>query len=416
MKIKVLFLLLILFQLLNAQNLTLEEAITKTIEHHPDVKQFMLRIQQAKKGYNIAKADKRPQVNFTATYNPTQTYTLPMNGSFNTVDDNGWSIGITLRKKIWDFEKTSSLIDASKIDEDISKLSLDEVKTLLAYKVKSLYKLLIVQRDAIKAREKDFETKEAFYSQAEALVKQGLKTKADSYRFRSSLYVAKESLVTAKATFDKAKISLSLYTGISISDNVILENNILSNSELIDNDIRKEVLLTNSKIKKDKLTIEKSKLLHKSAKKGKYGSIDVVSSYSRIDTLNSYNSHYIGVSYSVPIYSGGKIKAQEQQAQIGYQIAKEQQSSDILALKEELDTLLIDIKRYDATIEAREAQLISSKSTQRVIEARYKEGLATYIEVLDNITLVLNAKLALLQAYYSKSLAYDRVEYLKGKL
>ena len=87
-----------------------------------------------------------------------------------------------------------------------------------------------------------------------------------------------------------------------------------------------------------------------------------------------------------------------------------------LILKEELRSLLIDIKRYSKTIKAKKAQLSSARTTRKVLEARYKEGLTTYIELLDSTTLVLNAKLGLLEAYYSRSLALDRIEYLKGKI
>jgi outer membrane protein TolC len=51
-----------------------------------------------------------------------------------------------------------------------------------------------------------------------------------------------------------------------------------------------------------------------------------------------------------------------------------------------------------------------------VLDGRYKEGLSTYIEVLDASSLVLDAKLGLLEAYYEKTLSIDRIDYLKGKI
>ncbi len=416
MKKTLLIVIFLSLQGLYAQTLTLNEAIVKTLAHHPDVKNFMLRIQQAEQGYNKAYADYLPQIDVSATYSPTQTYVLPVNGTFNTINDTGWNAGITMHKKIWDFAKTASLVDASKKDEDISKLSLEEVKALLAYKVKSLYELLVVQREAIYVRVKDLEAKKALYDQSKALVKQGLKTKADSHRFLSSVYAAEDSVAIAKASFEKAKISLSLYMGVEISSNVKLQSSALKKNASLPKSIEHQILSTNYKVKMDQLNVEKNKLLHQSAKSAHWGSVDVVASHSRFDTLNSYNTDYIGVSYNIPLYSGGRLSAQEQQAKIGYQIAEEQQASDALAIKEELRSLVIDIKRYAKTIKAKKAQLRSAKSAQKVLNARYKEGLATYIEVLDSTTLVLNAQLGVLEAYYSRSLALDRLEYLKGNI
>lgn len=399
-----------------AQTLTLKDSIIKTLAHHPDVKTFILRIQQAEQGYNVAYADYLPQVDLSATYNLTQTYALPVNGIFHTIDDDGWNAGVTLHQKVWDFARTSSLVEASKRDEDISKLSLGEVKALLAYKVKSLYGLLIVQREAIVVREKDLEAKKAFYSQTKALIKQGMNINADADRFLSSAYAAEDNLAIAKAAFEKAKTSLSLYIGEPIQSDVKLQSNTLRKHFSLNKNAESEMLESNYQRKIGRQTVEKNKLLHHATEAAHYGSIDLVASHSRIDTLNSYSSDYVGVSYNVPLYTGGRLTAQEQQAKIGYQIAQEQSASDILSLKEEFRSLLIDIKRYDKTIKAKKSQLISANSTKKVLEARYKEGLVTYIEILDNTTLVLDAKLGALEAYYSRSLAIDRIDYLKGKI
>ena len=406
----------IALQTLSAQTLTLHTAISKTLAHHPDVKTFMLRIQQAEQGYNAAYADYLPQVDLSATYAPTQTFALPVNGQFHTVDEEAWNAGVTVHQKVWDFAKTSSLVAASKIDEDISKLSLEEVKALLAYKVKSLYELLVVQKEAIAVRQKDLEAKKAFYAQSKALVKQGLKTQADASRFLSSVYVAEDTLAIAKASFEKAKMSLSLYTGMTLPDSTTLQAGSIKKHFTSAKSAEREVLAHNYRMQLDRRTVDKNRLLHHASEAAHFGSVDIVASHTRFDTLNSYNSDYVGVSYNLPLYHGGRLTAQEQQAKIGYQIAREQSASTALALTEEFRSLVIDIRRYDKSIRAKKAQLTSARKTRMVLEARYKEGLATYIELLDSTTLVLNAKLGLLEAYYSRSLAIDRIDYLKGKI
>ncbi|WP_295421398.1 TolC family protein [Sulfurovum sp.] len=400
---------------LSAQMLTLKTAIDRTLAYHPDVKTFMLRIRQAEQGYNAAYADYLPQIDLSATYSPTQTFALPQNGVFHTVDKEAWNAGVMLHQKVWDFAKTSSLVEASKIDEDISKLSLEEVRALLAYKVKSLYELLVVQKEAISVRKKDLESKKAFYAQSKALVRQGLKTRADASRFLASVSAAEENLAIAKAAYEKAKMSLSLYMGVSLPENLALQSGTLKKNVRVGKNVEREVLDHNYRVRMDRNTVEKNRLLHQASRSAHFGSIDLVASHTRLDTLNSYNSDYVGVSYNLPLYHGGRLTAQEQQAKIGYQIAQEQRASTALALKEELSGLVIDIRRYDKTIRSKKAQLDSARKTRKVLEARYKEGLATYIELLDSTTLVLNAKLGLLEACYSRSLAIDRIDYLKGK-
>jgi len=400
-----------------AQTLTLQECIDKTIKNHPDIKTFMLKIEQSKKSYKSANADNLPQINLRGGYNITQTYPITLNNTFKTVDDDGWSLGVNLKQKLWDFSKTKYKTEAFKKDEDISKLSLEETKALLALKVKSLYELMVVQQEAIKVRQKDLEAKQSLYEQAKALVKQGLKTKADASRFLSAVYMAKNNLFIAKSLFEKAKRSLSLYMGEDIQDDITLQSETIKKEFDADKYSQDSILKENYGLKIDKLNIEKNSLLHKSSKAAKYGSIDAIASYDRIGVLqDDYDSKTVGLTLNIPLYNGGKLSAEEQKAHIALQLAKEKEASKKIALKDEINGLILDIRKYDNTIKAKNKELISANETRMVIEGRYKVGLATYTEVLDAVSTVLDAKLGVLEAYYLKSLAIDRLKYLKGKI
>ncbi len=401
---------------LYAQTLTMQESIDKTLANHPDIKSFILKIEQSKKDYNAASAAYLPQINLHAAYNPLQTYALPVNGTFHTIEEDGWDVGVNVKQKIWDFAKTSSQIEATKRDEDIAKLSLQDAKALMAYKVKSLYALLVVQKEAIAVRKKDLQTKKAYYAQSEALVKQGLKTKADTSRFLSALYGAKDKLAIAKASYEKTKNTLSLYMAQEINDDVTLQYDFQKSANLFESSTEKKILEKNYQLQIDTQNIEKNRLLHKVARASRYGSLDAVASYNHLDTLNSYDSKLVGLTLNIPLYSGGKTTAQTQKAQVALQLAKEKKASKVLALKDEIHALLIDIKRYALTIKAKEAQEKAAHEAKNILEARYKAGLATYIEVLDAMSLLLDARLGVLEAYYARSLAINRIQYLKGNI
>jgi len=401
---------------LSAQTLSLDECIDKTLKNHPDIKTFALKVKQSKSAYKSEFSAYLPQINLLANYNAVQTYVFPQNGSFHTVDDDGWSTGAYLKQKIYDFSLTSSKVEASKLDESIAKLSLKELKALLAYKVASLYELMVVQKEALMVRQKDLETKEAYYKQAVALMQQGLKTQADASRFLSSVYIAKDNLQSAKTAYEKAKTTLALYMGEKIDDDVTLDKSVLKTTLKDKANVEQEVLANNYALSITSENIEKNILLHKAKKASHYGSIDAVASYTHLDTLNSYDAKNAGVVLSIPLYSGGKISAEAQKAKISAQIAQQQYASKELELKEKVNSLLLDIKQYDKTIEAKKAQLDAAKATKKVLDGRYKEGLSTYIEVLDATSMVLNAKLGLLQAYYLRSQAIHNIEYLKGKI
>ena len=412
------FMLLLMFLSLQAQLLTQEEAIAKAMAYHPDIKRFIYQVTSTKESVKATRSDYLPQVGFNAEYDPTRTYVLPQNGQFNTIQSDGWQAGVVVNQKIWDFGKTGSAIDSSKVDTKIAELSLSDAKALLAYNVKQQYALMVVQHKAVIVRKKDMEAKDMLYKQSEAMYKQGMRTRADATRFLSSFYVAVDNLSIAEAAYEKARIALSLYMGEAVDVNVTLQEDILSPSEtnIYDSDLLySEIEETNPQLKSAQESIHKSDLVYKSVHSAHYGSIDAVASYTYQDTLNSYDATLVGITLTVPLYVGGRISAQSQQAKLAQASAKAAYESRALALEQEVQGLFIDLKRYEKTIEAKRSQLEASKQTQTLLNARYKEGLSTYIEVLDATALYLNAELGLLEAYYSRSVILNRIDYLEGK-
>ena len=409
------FIALFIFTALQAQTLTLKECIEKATTSHPDIKTFILQIQKSAKGIKVANADYLPQITASAEYDFQKTYTFPQNGVFHTIDDNGWQVGVTLQQKIWDFSKTTSKIAASKIEEDIAKLSLQDAKALMAFNVKLQYELMLVQQQAIVVREKDLQAKTELYKQANEQVRLGMKTKADASRFLSAVYMAKDNLAIAQADFYKAKTRLSNYIGQDIAEDILLEDTIANNSLQITSNLLEEVIHNNLQLQSLQKSIQINTLNKKSTKASHYGSIDAIASYNKIGSLNEYDSSLIGITLKIPLYSGGRTSATVEQAAIQEQSTKEALNSKKLALKNELEALLIDLQRYEKTLQAKHSQLEASQETKGLLEARYKEGLSTYIEVLDAISLYLDAKLGLLQAQYAKSSTINRINYLEGK-
>jgi len=413
--LRLLLLTLLVTLQLQAQYISQEEAIQKALNYHPDIKRFILQVTSTQEGVKTSRSAYLPQLNLNAEYDPLRTYVLPQNGQFNTIDSDGWQAGVVLNQKIWDFGKTSSSIDASKIETKIATLSLADAKALLAYNVKLQYNLMVVQRKAVEVRQKDLEAKDALYKQSDAMVKQGMKTRADSTRFLSAYYVAQDNLSISQASLEKARVALSLFIGEEISPNVSLQEEILlsqQKKEVSYNDIQS----SNPQLLSAEENLHKSALLYESADAAHYGSIDAVASYNYQDTLNSYDATLVGITLTVPLYVGGRISAQAQQAKLAQESAKATYESKVLGLRQEVQALQVDLVRYEKTIEAKKSQLEASKETMTLLNARYKEGLSTYIEVLDATALYLNAELGLLEAYYSRGVINNRIDYLQGKL
>ncbi len=407
---KYIFALSFVATLLPAQTLTMQECIDKTLQTHPDIKSFTLEISKSEQGYISARSALLPHLDLQAEYDPQRTYVMPKNGELSTLNQSNLQVGISLQQKVFDFYKTSSLIDSAKVDQEMAKLSSQEAKNLMIYKVETLYETALIQKEAIEVRKKDLQTKEELYKQSLAFVEQGLKTTSDSTRFLSALYAAQDALSKAEAEFQKTVTTLSLYTSQNISFDAEFEKSISINKS----QTAELTLKNNTELQIYDKAIEKNKFQTQALKAQHYGSIDLVAGYNHFDNINAYDTHFVGLTLNIPLFSGFDTSAKEQMSVLSTSIAREAKSSKNLLLQEEFGKLLIDKKQYAKTIEAKQAQLEASQSTKNLLQARYKEGLATYIELLDVTTLYLTSALELLEAKYNLSLIQYKIIYLTG--
>lgn len=412
---KFLSLFLALFLLsLQAQTLTIESCIEKSLQNHPDIKKLSLGLAQSAYAVDVAKADYLPQVTLSADYNPHNTFVMPQNGSFNTITDDSWQVGGVINQKIYDFSKTDSTIKANEKGEKIASLSLKDAKSLLSYNIKNIYNLALFQTKALQTREKDYQTKEELYKQAKALVREGLKTQADEMSMLSALYGAEDARAQSRAELHKALTTLSLYMGEDVAFDVTLIDEFVEPKDDL-NSTSEDAIRKNYALSSAQEQISKDSLLYKAAKAQNYGSIDAIASYSHQSTLNEYDTSMVGIGVKIPLYSGGRISSLEQISRIDIEMAKESYNTKKLQLKEEIESLLIDLQRFHYTTKAKEALIDSTEATKTIVEARYKEGLSTYIEVLDASSLNLQATLGLLESKFAIRKIIDRLEYLRGE-
>jgi len=414
-KMKLLFLHISLFGLLlQANTLSQQECIDKTLKYHPDIKRLSLSISRTEAMVGVAKADYLPQINANAQYNPINTFVMPQNGSFNTIEDDSWQVGVELNQKLYDFSRTTSTINAYKKDREIASLSLSDQKALLAYSVKIQYSIVLLQTKALEVRKKDLKTKEELYNQAKAFVKEGLKTEADALSLLSAMFIAEDSLAETESELNKALSSLSIYMGEEIDPKTKFEDNSAHDAIKDTKTLLANILENNYEVKSREQQIYRDEFLYKASKAGHYGSIDAVASYTHLDTLNEYDTSQVGISIKIPIYSGGRVSAQTEQSRIAKDESKESYNSKKLLLEDEMQRLIIDLKKFKHTLKAKEALIESSQATKEIVEARYKEGLSTYIEVLDASSTYLFANLGLLEAKFNINNIINRLDYLQG--
>lgn len=101
----------------------------------------------------------------------------------------------------------------------------------------------------------------------------------------------------------------------------------------------------------------------------------------------------IGPNMTLPIFQGGKLRANLQASKSRYEETLAAYRQSILTALKEVEDSMIDARAYAKQKAALDAAISSAHETQRLAELRYQKGLASYFEVVDANRTVLNAKL-----------------------
>ncbi len=109
----------------------------------------------------------------------------------------------------------------------------------------------------------------------------------------------------------------------------------------------------------------------------------------------------IGLSFSLPLYSGGSVTSQVKQAQYNFVGASEQLESAHRSVVQTVRSSFNNISASISSINAYKQAVVSAQSSLDAMEAGYQVGTRTIVDVLDATTTLYNAKQQLSSARYT---------------
>ncbi len=118
-------------------------------------------------------------------------------------------------------------------------------------------------------------------------------------------------------------------------------------------------------------------------------------------TNSNIGQNAVGLTLSVPIYSGGQVTSQVKQAQYSFVSASEQLESAHRSVVQTVRSSFNNISASISSIDAYRQAVISAQSSLDASEAGYEVGTRTIVDVLDATTTLYDAKRNLSTARYT---------------
>ncbi|MEQ5140104.1 outer membrane channel protein TolC [Proteus vulgaris] len=141
----------------------------------------------------------------------------------------------------------------------------------------------------------------------------------------------------------------------------------------------------------------------------------------RSDAIVSHSNSYsgqnsIGLSVSIPLYTGGRTSSQVEQAQYGFTSASEQLESVYRSIVQIARSSYNNISASISSIKAYQQVVVSAQSSLDATEAGYQVGTRTIVDVLNATTTLYDAKQKLSNARYDYLINQLNIEYARGTL
>ena len=124
----------------------------------------------------------------------------------------------------------------------------------------------------------------------------------------------------------------------------------------------------------------------------------------------------VGLTLSVPLYTGGRTNSRVEQAQYGYISASEQLESTYRNVIQIVRSSYNNVISSISSIKAYQQLVISAQSSLDAMEAGYQVGTRTIVDVLNATTTLFQAKQNLANARYDYLINDLKIQYARGTL
>ncbi len=423
-KFKVLMVIIAIssYTTINAQELNLKELIDIALKNNTNIQ--LNKNQQEIKKHELkkAKATYLPQISANADIGH---YDIKSNAIREDGDAN--SVTLNANQLIYDFGKTSSLIDASKYNLEATNNDINSSIQATILSVKEAYFDILNKYEQIAVANESVKLDELQLSQAKEYFKAGVRTQIDVTNAQLKLSSSKLKLLQEEYNLKTAKAKLISILGKNINTNIDIKRDERSLIELSENKTLKYENLnelieiginSREELKKYKFLIKSNKENIRNVKAQYYPRIDLNASYSdkNSDDITSLDNEQSAIMLGLKwnIFTGDSTKAEKEIAITNLKNINKQFEQKKLEITQEITTAFLNLKQSFETIDISLLNLDLATKNLNLATQRYKSGLNDLLELNDAKFEYTQSKTNLVNSYYSYLTDIAKLEYSLG--
>ncbi|CAM3810723.1 TolC family protein [Arcobacter cloacae] len=411
-----------LFSNLNAKDILLEELINTAIQNNSNIKISKYKEEIKDANYESSKAGYLPRV---SAVGEVTKYDIKGSNS-NQVEDNVTGFSLSANQLIYDFGKTSNIIDSAK--EDYLASNFETVKNIsfTVLKIKEAYYNILSSFQQINLAKESIKIDELHLVQAEKYYKAGVRTLIDVTDAQLKLSNSKLELIQAQYNLKNAQTKLISILGIDETQKIDIKNaqEITSLAKSLEvTNLQLENLLSKGyenrpELKMFEKQINAQKLKLKSNRAEYYPRVDFDATYSDKDsdkiTSVDVRQATAGVYLKWDLYTGDSTQANIKSSLASLNSLKQQLTQEKLQIKEDITNAYFKLKESEESINIALLSVDLSTVKLDLANKRYQAGLNDLVELNESKLQYTQAKSNLINTYYSYLSSKANLDYAIG--
>ncbi len=419
------------------EQLTLAQALSKALEHNPELAVDAPTRAAAQSELEATHAGYLPRIDFEQGYtggnNPVYVFGTLLTQRRFTADNFALSslnnpnaidnlqTRFSAQGTIWDFGRTRQRVEGAQYGVDATDRGHDDhVRQVLLATLDAYYSVSLT-REAWDAARVSLESAESIVKQAQSRVQTGLAVEADLLRSQVYLATARQREIESRGQLNIARARLNRLMGDSL-EAAQGETAALKPVNLpvaTEESLRAEQRQRRPDYQRLLVELHQAELEVRSRKAEYLPSIGAFAAWEMDNpSLSSYggNNWTAGLSLRWNVFAGGADADRLEAARQRLEAKKRQVSAMESGMVLEIHSAMVQYRSAEQQVEAAQAAEAQSQESLRILKNRYEAGLATMTDLLSAESQRAAARAMLSEALYRQRLGYAQIEYAAGTL
>lgn len=349
----------------------------------------------------------------------------------STNESRNYSAGLNSQWTLFDGLSNYANLSKSKNDLESAQLLLERLKQDIVFQTISLYYDVITSQQLLKVSEENLIQNQKNLETIVERNRLGSVTLADVYAQQVQAGNAELEVITSKNNLEIAKSNLLYYLGLDVmqefnfAEELTMDESKTLNSELTVsyNDISEmveEALQNRPDYKSSLLSLESAYNDITVARSGHFprltNSMGFNTYANRTDDLFDQRSYSIGLTLSIPIFSGFSVSNRVQFAEVNAENSEIDLKDLERTIKQSIQQTFLNLQEAEKGLNVSQKNVKAAEENLKIEQEKYTLGAGKLLDVLIANSTYINAKTTLISAQFAFIRLSEQLKYYLGVL